>query len=68
MLEYDSSLIKKLESDPKRKVVFPDAADQKAAQTAFEPVIKAWTAKSPRHAEVYKAMVAEIDKERGSRK
>ena len=68
MLEYDGSLVKKLESDPKRKVVFPDAADQKAAQAAFEPVIKAWTAKSPRHAEVYKAMVAEIDKERGSKK
>jgi hypothetical protein len=49
-------------------VVFPDAADQKAAQAAFEPVIKAWAAKSPRHAEVYKAMVAEIDKERGSKK
>ena len=68
MLEYDGSLVKKLESDPKRKVVFPDAADQKAAQAAFEPVIKAWTAKSPRHAEVYKAMLAEIDKERGSKK
>ena len=68
MLEYDGSLVKKLESDPKRKVVFPDAADQKAAQAAFEPVIKAWTAKSPRHAEVYKAMTAEIDKERGSKK
>jgi TRAP-type C4-dicarboxylate transport system substrate-binding protein len=68
MLEYDSSLVKKLESDPKRKVVFPDAADQKAAQVAFEPVIKAWAGKSPRHAEVYKALVSEIDKDRGGRK
>ena len=68
MLEYDSSLIKKLESDPKRKVVFPDAADQKAAQTAFEPVIQAWTAKSPRHAGVYKALQAELAKERGGKK
>src|SRR3954467_10038240 len=68
MLEYDSSLVKKLESDPKRKVVFPDAADQKAAQVAFEPVIKAWTAKSPRNAELYKALVSEIDKDRGGRK
>src|SRR4051812_41939049 len=60
MLEYDASLVKKLQSDPKRKVVFPDAADQKAAQAAFEPVIKAWTAKSPRHAEIYKALQAEL--------
>src|SRR5918993_1147034 len=47
MLEYDASLVKKLQSDPKRKVVFPDAGDHKAAQTAFEPVIKGWAAKSP---------------------
>src|SRR4051812_47557195 len=68
MLEYDSSLVKKLESDPKRKVVFPDAADQKAAQVGFEPVVKAWAGKSPRHAAVYKALVSEIDKDRGGRK
>jgi TRAP-type C4-dicarboxylate transport system substrate-binding protein len=68
MLEYDSSLVKKLQGDPKRKVVYPDAADQKAAQAAFEPVIKAWTAKSPRHAEVYKALTTEIAKERSTKK
>lgn len=67
MLEYDSSLVKKLQNDPKRKVVFPDAADQKAAHAAFEPVIKAWTGKSPRHAEVYKAMQAEIAKVRSGK-
>jgi len=67
MPEYDSSLVKKLQSDPKRKVVFPDAADHKAAQAAFEPVIKAWTAKSPRNAELYKALTAELEKERGKK-
>jgi TRAP-type C4-dicarboxylate transport system substrate-binding protein len=65
MLEYDSSLVKKLQTDPKRKVVFPDPADQKAAQAAFEPVIKAWVAKTPRNAEVYKALVTEIERVRG---
>ena len=55
------------QGDPKRKVVYPDAADQKAAQAAFEPVIKAWTAKSPRHAEVYKALTAELEKERAKK-
>ncbi|HUQ76516.1 MAG TPA: TRAP transporter substrate-binding protein DctP [Burkholderiales bacterium] len=67
MLEYDASLVKKLQADPKRKVVFPDAADQKAAQAAFEPVIKAWAGKSPRHAEVYKALTVELEKERGKK-
>ena len=38
---------------------------QKAAQTAFEPVIKGWAAKSPRHAEVYQALEAELAKEHG---
>ena len=65
MLEYDSSLVKKLQNDPKRKVVFPDAADQQAARAAFDPVIKAWIAKSPRNAELYKALTAEIDRVRG---
>ena len=64
MLDYDKSLVKKLQDDPKRKVVFPDAADRKAASAAFEPVIKAWAAKSPRHAEVYRATIAEIKKDR----
>jgi TRAP-type C4-dicarboxylate transport system substrate-binding protein len=64
MLEYDKSLVKKLQDDPKRKVVFPNAADQKAASAAFEPVIKAWAAKSPRHAEIYQATIAEIKKDR----
>jgi TRAP-type C4-dicarboxylate transport system substrate-binding protein len=67
MLEYDRSLINRLQSDPKRTVVFPDAADQQAARTAFEPVIKAWTAKSPRNDELYKAVVAEIENIRGGK-
>jgi hypothetical protein len=54
--------VKKLQNDPKRKVVFPDAADQKAAQAAFEPVIKAWTARSPRHAQIYQALQRELAK------
>ena len=64
MLDYDKALVKKLQDDPKRTVVFPSAADQTAADTAFAPVIKAWAAKTPRHAEVYKAAVAEIARDR----
>jgi TRAP-type transport system periplasmic protein len=64
MLEYDASLVKKLQSDPKRKVVFPDAAERKTAQAAWGPVIKAWAAKTPRNAAVYKGLVAELEKDR----
>jgi hypothetical protein len=65
MLEYDRTLIDRLKSDPKRTVVFPDAADQEAARLGFEPVIKAWIAKRPQNADLYKAAVAEIEKIRG---
>jgi TRAP-type C4-dicarboxylate transport system substrate-binding protein len=64
MLAYDKQLVQRLRDDPKRKVVFPSAADQKAADAAFEPIIKAWAAKSPQNAEVYKATLAEIQKDR----
>ena len=67
MLEYDASLVKKLQGDPKRKVTFPDPGDQKAADSAFEPVIKAWVGKNPRNAEVYKAATAEIEKVRAGK-
>jgi TRAP-type transport system periplasmic protein len=64
MLVYDAQLVQRLRDDPKRKVVFPSTADQSAADTAFEPVIKAWAAKSPQHAAVYKATLAEIQGDR----
>lgn len=67
MLEYDSMLVKRLQNDPKRKVVFPDAADRKAAQAAFAPMIKEWTSKNPHHAELYKAMTDEIARVRSGR-
>jgi TRAP-type C4-dicarboxylate transport system substrate-binding protein len=67
MLEYDRDLIKKLQADPKRTVVFPDAADQQAARVAFEPVIQAWIAKSPRNADLYKAATAEVERIRAGK-
>jgi len=66
MLEYDSSLVKKLQSDPQRKVVFPGPADQKAAQAAFEPVIKAWAAKTPRNVAVSPAIALWLPKALGT--
>ncbi len=67
MLPYDASLIKRMESDPKRKVVKPSPADLEAARKAFEPVTAAWVAKSPRNAELYKRVKAEIDQVRGNK-
>lgn len=67
MVEYDAALTRKLQADAKRRVVFPAQADQEAARAAFEPVIKAWVARSPRHAEVYKMVGAEIDKVRSGK-
>jgi TRAP-type C4-dicarboxylate transport system substrate-binding protein len=67
MLEYDRDLIKKLQADPKRTVVFPDAADQQAARVAFEPVIQAWIAKGPRNADLYKAATAEVERIRAGK-
>ena len=64
---YDAELIKRLETDPKRKVVMPSAADHEAARVAFEPVIAAWVGKSPRNAELYKTVRAEIDKVRAGK-
>ena len=51
----------------KRKVVMPSATDHEAARVAFEPVIAAWVGKSPRNAELYKSVRAEIDKVRAGK-
>lgn len=64
---YDRELIKRLEADPKRKVVIPTRADQEAARAAFEPVIQAWVGRSPRNGELYKAVRAELDKVRSGK-
>lgn len=67
MVVYDQSLVDRLKSDPKRTVVFPSAADAEAAKAAFEPVIQAWTNKSPRNQEIYRAALAEIEKIRSGK-
>lgn len=64
---YDAALIARMKSDPKRKVVEPSEEDFERARKAFEPVIAAWVAKSPRHAELYRQVRAEIDKVRAAK-
>ena len=57
---YNESLVKQLEADPKRKVVFPSQAEIDAMQPAFKSVIDAWVAKSPRNKELLAMVQAEI--------
>jgi len=61
---YETELIKKLEDDPKHKVVFPSPADQQVINAAFQPVISDWVNRSPRNAELFKAATAELEKVR----
>ena len=64
---YNDSLVKQLQDDPKRKVVFPSDAELAAARTAYQPVITEWAARTPRNAELLKVVEAEIAKVRSGR-
>jgi TRAP-type C4-dicarboxylate transport system substrate-binding protein len=57
---YNDSLVKQLQADPKRKVVFPSQAELDAMQPAFKGVIDAWVAKAPRNKELLALVQAEI--------
>jgi TRAP-type C4-dicarboxylate transport system substrate-binding protein len=58
--EYNDSLVKQLQGDPKRKVVFPSQGELDAMQPAFKSVIDGWAAKSPRNKELLSLVQAEI--------
>ena len=58
--DYNDSLVKQLQADPKRKVVFPSQAELDSMQPAFKGVIDAWSAKSPRNKELLGLLQAEI--------
>jgi TRAP-type C4-dicarboxylate transport system substrate-binding protein len=64
---YNGAVIKQLQEDPKRKVVFPTQADLDAMQPAFKSVVDAWTAKSPRNKELLVLVEAEIATVRAGR-
>jgi TRAP-type C4-dicarboxylate transport system substrate-binding protein len=66
---YDAnngSAMARLESDPKRKVIFPSQAELELARDAFRTVIAAWAAKSPRNSELLELAETEIAKLRAS--
>ncbi|MSQ70594.1 MAG: TRAP transporter substrate-binding protein [Betaproteobacteria bacterium] len=64
---YNDSLVKQLQDDPKRKVVFPSEAELAATRAAYQPVVAEWAARTPRNAELLKAVESEIAKVRGGR-
>ncbi|HEX9395676.1 MAG TPA: TRAP transporter substrate-binding protein [Burkholderiales bacterium] len=65
--DYNDSLVKQLQADPKRQVVFPSQAELDSMQPAFKSVIDAWAAKSPRNRELLGLMQAEIANVRAGR-
>jgi TRAP-type C4-dicarboxylate transport system substrate-binding protein len=64
---YNDSLVKQLQADAKRKVVFPSQAEIDAMQPAFRGVIDAWVAKSPRNKELLALVQGEIANVRAGR-
>jgi TRAP-type transport system periplasmic protein len=61
---YDRELVKKLQDDPKRHVVFPGSADEQATNAAFQRVTSDWINRSSHNAELFKAATAELEKVR----
>ena len=64
---YNDSLVKKLQADSKRKVVFPSQAEIDAMSKTMKPVVDEWLAKSPRNQELYKLVEAELVKVRAGK-
>ena len=58
--DYNDSLVKQLQADSKRTVVFPSQAELDAMQPVFRSVIDAWVAKAPRNKELLGLAQAEI--------
>lgn len=59
--------LKRIQSDPKRTVVFPSQPDLDTAQVAFSAVIQEWQARNPHNLELLKAVETEIAKLRSTR-
>ena len=57
---YNAANLKRLESNPKNKVVFPSQAELDTAQKLLTPVRDAWVAASPRHKELKVALDTEL--------
>jgi TRAP-type C4-dicarboxylate transport system substrate-binding protein len=63
----NSAAMSQLQADPMRKVIFPPQAELASAKDAFQTMIEAWAAKSPRNSELLRLAEAEIAKFRATR-
>jgi TRAP-type C4-dicarboxylate transport system substrate-binding protein len=57
---YYESLTKRLQADPKRKVIMPGEAEIAQANNLYKPLIRDWESKSPRNQELLKLLEQEI--------
>ena len=64
---YNDSLVKKLQADSKRKVVFPSPAEIETMSQMMKPVVDEWLARSPRNQELFKLVEGELVKVRAGR-
>ena len=59
-------IMKRYESDPRRKVIFPSSSDLEKAHAAFKAVRDDYAKVSPRHVELLRAVETELSKVRAS--
>jgi TRAP-type transport system periplasmic protein len=64
----NETILNRLKSDPKRKVVFPSQSDTDEVEKLFQPIREEWVAASDRHKELKAALDAELAAVRTSEK
>ncbi len=62
---YNNSIVKQLQADPRRKVVFPSPADTKRAEAAFAAAADEWAKQDPHHQALLQAAQQELARIRG---
>jgi TRAP-type C4-dicarboxylate transport system substrate-binding protein len=65
--EAGNQVMKQLEANSRRKVVYPSSADLGTAHLVFKSVIDEWVARSPRNLEQFRTVEAEIAQLRAAR-
>jgi TRAP-type C4-dicarboxylate transport system substrate-binding protein len=64
---YENLIVKQLQSDPERTVIYPSGSDLDAAHLAFKTVTEAWIGQNPHNRELLKLVHGEIAKLRSDR-
>jgi len=64
---YDAEILKRLESDPRRKVIYPSQRDLARARDVFDTVVTQWVSGNPRNRALLDRVDAEIAEFRSAR-